>query len=101
MPSRLALATLAGLLVPCLAAAEPVTLKFAYPGAANSSVVTDGIAPWAKKVEAASHGTLAIKVFAGGSIGTYRNIYDRTLNGVTDMATGCSASSQASSRRPT
>ena len=69
-------------------AEEPVSLKVAYPGAPASTVNTLALAPWMKLVEADGAGTIELKLFAGGAIGTYRNIYDRLLNGVTDIAYG-------------
>ena len=77
-------------LVPALAAAadEPASLKVAYPGAPASTVNTLALAPWMKSVEADGGGAIELKLFAGGTIGTYRNIYDRLLNGVTDIAYG-------------
>jgi TRAP-type C4-dicarboxylate transport system substrate-binding protein len=41
-----------------------------------------------KAVETDGGGTIQLKLFTGGTIGTYRNIYDRLLNGVTDIAYG-------------
>ena len=46
------------------------------------------MAAWAKDVNAASDGTLNVKIFAGPVLGTFSNIYDRTLKGVTDISFG-------------
>jgi TRAP-type C4-dicarboxylate transport system substrate-binding protein len=67
---------------------EPVSLKVAYPGAPTSTVNTLALAPWMKEIEADGGGAIELKLYAGGTIGTYRNIYDRLLNDVTDIAYG-------------
>jgi TRAP-type transport system periplasmic protein len=77
----------AGTAVPA-GAAEPTVLKFAYPAPPNGWPVTKGIAPWSKKVEDASGGELEIKLYPGGSISNFRNVYDRLLNGVAEIAFG-------------
>jgi TRAP-type transport system periplasmic protein len=66
-------------------AAGPVTLKFGFPAPAASFVNTKGMTPWIKEVEKASEGTLEIKLFAGPTLGTFRNIYERTLAGVSQI----------------
>lgn len=69
-------------------AEEPVTLKFGFPAPVTSYVNTKGMAPWIEDVEKASGGTLKIKLFAGPTLGTFRDIYDRTLSGVSDISFG-------------
>jgi TRAP-type C4-dicarboxylate transport system substrate-binding protein len=69
-------------------AADTVSLKVAYPGAPTSTVNTLALAPWMKSIEADGGGAIELKLYAGGTIGTYHNIYDRLLNGVTDIAYG-------------
>jgi len=69
-------------------AAEPVQLKFGFPAPAASFVNTRGMTPWIQEVEKASEGTLQIKLFPGPTLGDFRNIYDRTLKGVVDIAFG-------------
>ena len=77
------------LAAPSLAgAAEPVTLKFGFPAPVSSYVNTEGMSPWIDEVEKASGGTLKIKLFAGPTLGTFRDIYDRTLNGVSEISFG-------------
>jgi TRAP-type C4-dicarboxylate transport system substrate-binding protein len=83
-----AVAALVALAAGHSSAAEPVAIKVAYPGAPASTVNTLALAPWIKSIEADGAGTIEMKVYAGGTIGTYRNIYDRLLNGVTDVAYG-------------
>lgn len=67
-------------------AGKPVMLKFGFPAPANSYVNTEGMTPWILEVEKASGGTLRIKLFAGPTLGTFRNIYARTLANVAQIA---------------
>ncbi len=69
-------------------AAEPVTLKFGFPAPVSSYVNTEGMTPWINEVEKASDGTLNIKLFAGPTLGTFRNIYERTLADVSQISFG-------------
>lgn len=92
MPAAIALRVLAisSLLVatPALVHAETVTLKFGFPAPVSSYVNTDGMTPWINDVEKASDGTLEIKLFAGPTLGTFRDIYDRTLANVAQISFG-------------
>jgi len=67
---------------------EPIVLKFAYPAPPEGWLVAKGAAPWINKVEAASDGLMQIKLYPGGSIANFRNVYDRLLNGVAEVAFG-------------
>jgi len=67
-------------------AEEPTALKFAYPGPLTSWPSTRGFAPWANKIKEASGGLVEISLYSG--IATYRNVYDRLLNGVADFGFG-------------
>jgi TRAP-type C4-dicarboxylate transport system substrate-binding protein len=69
-------------------AAEPVELKFAFPAPPASFVNTKGMSPWIADVEKAAGDALKIKLFAGPTLGDFRVIYDRTLDGVTDISFG-------------
>ncbi|HKT19488.1 MAG TPA: TRAP transporter substrate-binding protein [Stellaceae bacterium] len=69
-------------------AADTVTLKFGFPAPSTSYVNTDGMTPWIKDVEKAAGGTLNIKLFAGPALGTFRDIYDRTINHVVEISFG-------------
>jgi len=84
--------TLAGLvlvgLIPVAADAAPASIKFAFPAPPRSLVNKWSFAPWVKEVNAASGGTLAIKIIAGPTLGNFRNIYPRTIKGVTDISFG-------------
>jgi TRAP-type C4-dicarboxylate transport system substrate-binding protein len=44
--------------------------------------------PWIEDVEKASAGTLKIKLFPGPTLGDFRSIYDRTIDGVADVSFG-------------
>jgi TRAP-type transport system periplasmic protein len=72
----------------CAAADGPVTLKFGFPAPVSSFVNTQGMTPWIEKVEKASGGTLKIRLFAGPTLGTFSDIYDRTLNNVSQISFG-------------
>jgi TRAP-type C4-dicarboxylate transport system substrate-binding protein len=72
--------------VPRARAAEPAALKFGFPAPATSYVNIEGMTPWIDAVERASGGTLKIKLFAGPTLGTFRNIYERTLANVAQIA---------------
>jgi TRAP-type transport system periplasmic protein len=79
-----------GLLLCCAAAvvAEPVQLKFGYPSAPNNALYSEGAQGWAEAVNKAADGAIEVKVFPGGVLGDNSNLYDRTLDGVTDIALG-------------
>jgi TRAP-type C4-dicarboxylate transport system substrate-binding protein len=69
-------------------AAEPMAIKFAYPASGSTKLFLDGVQPWVEQVNAQSNGTVEVKVFLGPALGTFNNIYDRTLNGVTEISFG-------------
>ena len=85
---RAALAFCAALLLALPGYAEPVQLKFGYPGPLTAWPYTKGFGPWAQEVERDAPGLVEIKVYPGGAIATFRNAYDRTINGVADMTFG-------------
>ena len=70
------------------ASADPVQLKFGFPSPPTSWTNTLGATPWIKQVEGDAPGAVEIKLFPGGSIATFRTVYDRLLNGVVDIAFG-------------
>jgi TRAP-type C4-dicarboxylate transport system substrate-binding protein len=81
-------AAVAVLLIAQAAAAEPIPLKFANPGAANSYVGVTFTTPWVERINKAAGDVVDIKMFYGPGLGNYQTIYDRTLNGVADFAFG-------------
>jgi TRAP-type C4-dicarboxylate transport system substrate-binding protein len=70
------------------ASAQPTTVRFAVTAPPTTWVYTKGAQPWAKQVMEAADGTLDIKFFFGTTLGTVRNIYDRTVSGAVDIAFG-------------
>jgi len=66
--------------------ADPTVLKFAFTAPPTTWVNTMGAEPWAKEVEAEAAGALEIKFFYAGALGNAGNIYDRTINGVAQIA---------------
>jgi TRAP-type C4-dicarboxylate transport system substrate-binding protein len=70
------------------ASAEPIMLKWGFPAPPTSWVNTKGIATFTKAAVPASDGTMDIKVFPGGSVASFANVYDRLLNGVIEIAFG-------------
>jgi TRAP-type C4-dicarboxylate transport system substrate-binding protein len=83
-----ALAVLLSTVVPLQARAEATVLKFGFPGPVSAYLNVKGMTPWLEAVNKASDGTLEIKLFAGPTLGTFRDIYDRTLNGVAQISFG-------------
>ncbi len=81
-----AIAGLVALSASAASAAEPIVLKFAYPGPLSSWPAVKGVKPWAAKIKAATNGLVDIKIYSG--IASYRNVYDRILNGVADFGFG-------------
>lgn len=85
--SALVLAAVAAIATPLrVQAAERMTLKFGFPVPAGSVDNARGVAPWIDEVEKASGGTLQIKLYTGPTLGTLRNIYERTLAGVSQIS---------------
>ena len=68
--------------------AEPISLKFATPTPAASATNVRVLAPWAEEVSKASPDILEIKVFPGGAIANFANVWDRTVNAVADIGWG-------------
>ena len=57
-----------------------------FPAPPQSYVNTLGVDPWKKDVEKEAGGALEIKVFFGGTVAKFQNAYDRTVNGVIELA---------------
>lgn len=90
--SRIALLAAALVAAPLAArAAEPIVLKFGFPPPPNTWINTKGITPWGEEVTKRTNGLVEIKVFGGGSVVNFRNVYDRVLNSVVDMGYGALA----------
>ena len=74
--------------MPSQSRAEPMSVKFAIPSPAVSPITTRILVPWAEEVAKASVDMLEIKVFPGGAIANFANVWDRTINGVADIGWG-------------
>ena len=72
-------------LAPLAASAEPIELKYAYPGAPQAFIYTEAMVPWAAQVTKESGGTIEVKLFVGMSLAAPNNVLDRILNGVAQM----------------
>jgi TRAP-type transport system periplasmic protein len=68
-----------------LASAEPVQLKFAYPGPPQSRIFTDGVVPWSEEVNKAAEGAIEVKPNSGFTLASPVNVVDRVLNGVVEL----------------
>lgn len=77
--------------LPGAAKAEPMNLKFSIPLPPFSSLNKQVLAPWAGRIAKDSNGALDVQVYAEPGITTLGNSYDRTINGVVDMAWGIMA----------
>jgi len=69
-------------------AADPISLKFASPAPPMSQVNTWGITPWIEEVQKAAGEGFEVKLFPGPALGTFDNIYDRTINGIAELSFG-------------
>ena len=67
---------------------DPMLLRFAFPAPPMSYVNAGGADPWSKAVMADAGGTLDIKLFPGGTIANFGNVYDRVVNGVAELGFG-------------
>jgi TRAP-type C4-dicarboxylate transport system substrate-binding protein len=70
------------------ARAEPTVIRFGFPAPPGSYLMIGGVEPWSKQVTADADGTLDIKVFPGGSVANFANVYDRVFNGVVEVGLG-------------
>ena len=68
-------------------AADPVTLKLAFPAPLTDPNYTGGVGPWVKEVQNASGGALQFQVL-GPPFANFGNVYDRALNNVAQVAFG-------------
>jgi len=77
-----------GVLSSSPAGAEPLSLKFAIPTPAASAVNSRLLVPWSEEISKAAAETLEIKVFPGGAVANFANVWDRTINAVADIGWG-------------
>jgi TRAP-type C4-dicarboxylate transport system substrate-binding protein len=73
--------------VPQARADEPITLRFAMTSPQAGWSWQKWFEPiWIPQVEKGSHGTLKIQPYFGSTLANMVNAYDRTVNGVADLA---------------
>jgi TRAP-type C4-dicarboxylate transport system substrate-binding protein len=70
------------------ARAEGPEIKFAWPTPPFGALYQNGFAKWVEDVNREAAGSAEIKVFPGGVIGNFGNVYDRVLNSVADLGFG-------------
>jgi TRAP-type C4-dicarboxylate transport system substrate-binding protein len=75
-------------LTPAARAADPITLKLAFPPPPASFFNGGVLAPWGKEIETETKGAVAVQIFVGGTVANFGNVYDRVLNGVVDLGWG-------------
>ena len=66
-------------------------LKFSYPAHRNSNMyhlMEKMVIPWTEKINKSSNGKLQIKIYPGSTLGTFAQMRNHTLNGVTDISFG-------------
>jgi TRAP-type C4-dicarboxylate transport system substrate-binding protein len=88
MNKAIALATLLAAAPLTARAADPITLKLAFPPPPVSFYNGQVLAPWSKEIEDATGGAVKVQIFIGPTLANFNNIYDRILNGVIDFGWG-------------
>lgn len=83
-----ALAVLGVIAVTSARADDPVQLKFANAVPPQALLNTQGLYPWMDEVNKEAGGAFEIKTFPGPGLANLANAYDRTTNGVTEIAWG-------------
>lgn len=73
--------------IPGAAAAEPLTLKFAWPAPLNTAS-SDIAMGWKDDVVKSAGGALQVQVFPESTIAKTTNVLDRVMNGVADFGFG-------------
>jgi TRAP-type C4-dicarboxylate transport system substrate-binding protein len=68
------------------ARAQAIELKLAHFMPPVHVQHTKNFIPFAEKVAKLSNGQVTVKIYPGGTLGDARQLYDATLNGVTDIA---------------
>jgi TRAP-type C4-dicarboxylate transport system substrate-binding protein len=68
------------------ASAEPLLVKYAFPGAPQALMYPQAMVPWAEQVTKESDGTIEVRLYPGMTLANPQNVYDRVLNGVAEMA---------------
>ncbi len=72
--------------IPFLAQAQEVTLRLSHWVPAGIAPAAKGIEPWAKDIEAASDGRIAIQIYPAQQLGKAPDHYDMAKQGIVDLA---------------
>jgi TRAP-type C4-dicarboxylate transport system substrate-binding protein len=86
--SKLAAVALFALTTTAARADEPIQLKFANAVPPPALINVQGLYPWVEEVNKAAAGAFEVKTFPGPGLANLANAYDRTINGVTEIAWG-------------
>ncbi len=81
-----ALGALMAVLTPVLAQAQEVTLRLSHWIPEGIAPAKAGVEPWARDVEAASDGRIAIQIFPAQQLGKAPDHYDMAKQGIVDIA---------------
>jgi TRAP-type transport system periplasmic protein len=83
---RFALSAVMTLALPMAAQAQEVTLRLSHWVPEGIAPASAGITPWAKDVEEASDGRIAVQVFPAQQLGKAPDHYDMAAQGIVDLA---------------
>lgn len=83
---RIALGAVIALALPVTAQAQEVTLRLSHWIPEGIAPASKGITPWAKAVEEASDGRIAIQIFPAQQLGKAPEHYDMAKQGIVDLA---------------
>ena len=81
-----ALGAVLAVMIPVAGQAQDVTLRLSHWVPAGISPAKKGIEPWAKAVEEASGGSIAIQIFPAQQLGKAPDHYDMAKQGIVDFA---------------
>lgn len=81
-----ALGALLSVMAPVCAQAQDVTLRLSHWVPAGIAPASKGIEPWARDLEAASDGRIAIQIFPAQQLGKAPDHYDMARQGIVDLA---------------
>jgi TRAP-type C4-dicarboxylate transport system substrate-binding protein len=88
MKKTVMLAATLAIVAPNAQAADPITLKLAFPPPPVSFFNGGVLAPWGKELEQETNGAVAVQIFVGGTVANFNNVFDRVVNGVVDLGWG-------------
>ena len=84
--TSVALGAILAVCAPLSLAAQEVTLRLSHWIPPSISPATKGIEPWAKAVEEASEGRIAVQIFPAQQLGKAPDHYDMVAQGIVDLA---------------